>query len=522
MGVDGPSPVHLSSPLDTWHTPLISTADRSPQYHYLPSHLPPRSPQHHYLCLTTLSPLNARPPLRPHHSHHQEAETRRESHTTTLLRHPTRRLRGKVAAAAAAAAMSLSSPKQPETPVSVSKSSAQHDATPSPSSLTPLAAQTTPGDKVSTIKQGTTRDETKATDGGREEGDTSQSQEQPCDLILECVADMDACFKAFDKDEDGFLNQSEFSALCRALFRNERGKPYPVETSMLNTIFAIFDTNKDHVIDKEEFRYCWQKWIKQVVRPVTALVIVDVQNDFISGSLALYNCPAGHHGEEVIPPINRMLDENRFDVVVYSLDWHPDNHVSFIDNVHMRPLHSSCKLTSEETQVYDTVIFDVNNDGTPMEQKLWPRHCVQNTWGAELHEDLKVAEDAILVYKGTDPDTDSYSVFWDNNKKFHTTLNEELQKRGVTDVFVCGVAYDVCVAATTKHAIEEGYRTILIDDGCRGVSEEDIMITREHITANQGLVVHSSQVKNLATGRDRPPVLAYKLALELSKKTKKK
>lgn len=61
------------------------------------------------------------------------------------------------------------------------------------------------------------------------------------------------------------------------------------------------------------------------------------------------------------------------------------------------------------------------------------------------HHLFQVAEDAILVYKGTDPDTDSYSVFWDNNKKFHTTLNEELQKRGVTDVFVCGVAYDVCV-----------------------------------------------------------------------------
>ncbi|KAG0715057.1 Nicotinamidase [Chionoecetes opilio] len=96
-------------------------------------------------------------------------------------------------------------------------------------------------------------------------------------------------------------------------------------------------------------------------------------------------------------------------------------------------------------QVYDTAIFDVNNDDTPMEQKLWPRHCVQNSWGAELHEDLKVVEDAILVYKGTDPDTDSYSVFWDNNKKFHTKLNEELKKRDVTDVFVCGVAYDVCV-----------------------------------------------------------------------------
>lgn len=425
--------------------------------------------------------------------------------------------------------MPASFPKQPGTPVAPETPSAQHDTTPSPASLAtpPAHAPATPTGKTqeptpAQKSKGTPTDAPAATSGpagGREEGG---SQQETSDPFVGAAADMDACFKAFDKDEDGFLNQSEFSALCRALFRNERGKPYPVETSMLNTIFTIFDTNKDHVIDKEEFRYCWQKWIKQVVRPVTALVVVDVQNDFISGSLALSNCPAGHHGEEVIPPVNQVLEENRFDVVVYSLDWHPENHVSFIDNVQMRPLHTTCKLTSDEAKVYDTVIFDVNNDGTPMEQKLWPRHCVQNSWGAELHADLKVVEDAILVYKGTDPDTDSYSVFWDNNKKFHTTLNEELQKRGVTDVFVCGVAYDVCVASTTKHAIEEGYRTLLVDDACRGVCEDDIEYTKEHITANHGLIVHSSQVKNLATGRDRPPTLAYKLALELSKKMKKK
>ncbi|MPC88142.1 hypothetical protein E2C01_083036 [Portunus trituberculatus] len=81
--------------------------------------------------------------------------------------------------------MPLSSPKQRETPVSVSKSSAQHDATPSPSSLTPLAAHTTPGEEVSTLKQGATRDEKEATDGGRVEGDCSWFQEQTCGLILE-------------------------------------------------------------------------------------------------------------------------------------------------------------------------------------------------------------------------------------------------------------------------------------------------------------------------------------------------
>ncbi|RXG51540.1 Pyrazinamidase/nicotinamidase [Armadillidium vulgare] len=226
--------------------------------------------------------------------------------------------------------------------------------------------------------------------------------------------------------KDGVLNQTEFGALCRALFRNEKGKPYPVDTADLITLFTIFDTNKDNAINKEEFKFCWQKWIKQVVRPITCLLVVDVQNDFISGSLAISNCPAGHNGEEVIPPINRLLEEVNFDVVVYSLDWHPPDHVSFIDNIHNRPLHQSCKISSDDARVYDVVTFDIQH--RKQDQKMWPRHCVQNTYGAELHKDLKVSEDAVLVKKGTDPDVDSYSAFWDNNKLSYTSLNEELQK----------------------------------------------------------------------------------------------
>ncbi|XP_076046627.1 nicotinamide amidase isoform X2 [Oratosquilla oratoria] len=332
------------------------------------------------------------------------------------------------------------------------------------------------------------------------------------------LGDMDACFRAFDKDGDSSLNLAEFWALCRALFRDERGRPYPLESDLVERLFGIFDVNKDKVIDKDEFRFCWQRWIKKIVRPIVALIVVDVQNDFITGSLAISNCPAGHNGEEVIPIINRLEEEVPFHVIVYSLDWHPADHVSFIDNVRMRPMHKTSK--SEEAQVYDTVVFDVKRDGTPTTQMLWPRHCVQKSWGAELHKELKVAPEGILVYKGTDPDLDSYSAFWDNNKQSHTILNEELQKKNVTDVIICGIAYDICVAATASHANEEGYRTIVVDDACRGVSEEEIESAKGRLTTNHCLVIPSSQVKNLASGRDRPPVLGLKLALELGKKLK--
>ena len=81
---------------------------------------------------------------------------------------------------------------------------------------------------------------------------------------------------------------------------------------------------------------CWNKWIKVCTRPKSALLVVDVQNDFITGSLNIKKCSAGQDGSEVIEPINKLLDTVPFDAVFYSLDWHPTDHVSFIDNLPLR------------------------------------------------------------------------------------------------------------------------------------------------------------------------------------------
>ena len=89
-------------------------------------------------------------------------------------------------------------------------------------------------------------------------------------------------------------------------------------------------------------------------------------------------------------PINKLLETVGFPVVAYSLDWHPKDHLSFVNNVHMRKLHSTSKITDpNQVKAYDIVVFE----GPPMtEQVLWAEHCVQGTWGAELHKDLKVLE----------------------------------------------------------------------------------------------------------------------------------
>ena len=95
------------------------------------------------------------------------------------------------------------------------------------------------------------------------------------------------------------MNVNEFTALLKALFRNEKGKAYPIDGHMIGEIFSIFNVSGDGSLSKDEFVSCWNNWIKKIVRPVSALIVVDVQNDFITGTLSISNCPAGQNGVEV-------------------------------------------------------------------------------------------------------------------------------------------------------------------------------------------------------------------------------
>lgn len=124
-------------------------------------------------------------------------------------------------------------------------------------------------------------------------------------------------------------------------------------------------------------------------------------------------------------------------------------------------------------------------------------------------------DSGIKIYKGTNPEVDSYSVFWDNKKLSDTTLNSQLKIKKATDIYVCGLAYDVCVGATAVDAISAGYRTIIIDDCCRGVDLTDIENTKKKVISSFGVIVSSSSIKAMAEGRDRRPELGYKLAMEL-------
>ena len=176
---------------------------------------------------------------------------------------------------------------------------------------------------------------------------------------------------------------------------------------------------------------------------MTALIIVDVQNDFCpGGALAV----AG--GDLVVPVINSILP--RFDVVVATQDWHPRDHASFAAN------HPG-------TQVGQVVEL------AGLAQVMWPVHCVQNTPGAQIRADLDTSGLDGLFQKGTDPLVDSYSGFFDNGRLHATGLGDYLKGRGVTHVFVCGLATDYCVKWTALDALSLGFATTVISDACRGV-----------------------------------------------------
>lgn len=175
-----------------------------------------------------------------------------------------------------------------------------------------------------------------------------------------------------------------------------------------------------------------------------ALILVDIQNDFLPGGAL-----AVPRGDEVIPVANRLMP--RYDLVVATQDWHPADHQSFASQHPGRSVGQTIQL-----------------DG--LQQVLWPDHCVQETHGAEFAAQLHSEGIHFVVRKGTDRQTDSYSGFFDNQRRKATGLADVLQQRHVTDVDVLGLATDFCVKFTALDAVDLGFRTRIIVDGVRGVN----------------------------------------------------
>jgi nicotinamidase/pyrazinamidase len=175
----------------------------------------------------------------------------------------------------------------------------------------------------------------------------------------------------------------------------------------------------------------------------TALIVIDLQNDFCpGGALAV----AG--GDEIVPLVNRLIDQ--FAHVVVTQDWHPAGHSSFASQ------HTGKKPFESIELSYGA-------------QTLWPDHCVQNTTGAAFHPDLRWTRAELILRKGFRPEIDSYSAFFENDRKTPTGLAGYLRERGLTRLAMVGLATDFCVAYSALDAASHGFETLVLTDGCRAI-----------------------------------------------------
>ena len=173
-----------------------------------------------------------------------------------------------------------------------------------------------------------------------------------------------------------------------------------------------------------------------------ALIVVDVQNDFCpGGALAV----AG--GDEIVAPINnRMAD---FDAVILTQDWHPAGHSSFASS------HQAAEFSTTEMPYGSQV--------------LWPDHCVQGSIGAAFHKDLDIDRADLILRKGYRPGIDSYSAFFENDRRTSTGLEGYLKTRGVFDVTFVGLATDYCVAYSALDAARLGFAVSVDTALCRAI-----------------------------------------------------
>lgn len=195
------------------------------------------------------------------------------------------------------------------------------------------------------------------------------------------------------------------------------------------------------------------------------LIIADIQNDFLpGGSLAVPDSDA------IIPVVNKLV--HLFDLIVAIQDWHPANHKSFAS------MHPGKKPLD---------VIDLNG----LQQTLWPDHCIQGTKGAEYSEKIDMRKVETIFRKGTDPEIDSYSGFYDNGHRKSTGLAGYLRERKTSEVYVVGLAGDYCVYLTAMDSLVQKFPSYIIEDATRPINVENFKKAKQDFLENGGKIIQS-------------------------------
>ncbi len=201
-------------------------------------------------------------------------------------------------------------------------------------------------------------------------------------------------------------------------------------------------------------------------RADTALLIIDVQNDFCpGGALAI------DHGDAVVAPINAM--SARFANIILTQDWHPPEHLSFAVN-------------QPGKAPFETIPLPYGA------QTLWPAHCIRATHGAAFHPQLDRSRAQLVVRKGFRPAIDSYSAFFENDHATATGLHGYLQERGISQVVLSGLATDFCVAWSAIDAAKLGLTATVILSACAAINLHGSLATQLQAMQAAGVKVEES------------------------------
>ncbi|MDR1654626.1 MAG: bifunctional nicotinamidase/pyrazinamidase [Treponema sp.] len=218
----------------------------------------------------------------------------------------------------------------------------------------------------------------------------------------------------------------------------------------------------------------------------TALIEIDIQNDFcpayasLSGEKYPDGALAVEGGDDVIEPLNKLARAFAAQGarVIATQDWHPADHVSFAS------AHPGCKAG------------DAVDTAELKGQMLWPDHCVQGKNGAAFHERLDLEHVSLIIRKGFRRKLDSYSAFYENDRKTPTGLSAFLRGLEIGTVVLGGLATDYCVFYSAMDAVKEGYKTIVLLDACRGVGYPEGSVEKALDGMKQAGVIlaHSSEL----------------------------
>jgi nicotinamidase/pyrazinamidase len=206
---------------------------------------------------------------------------------------------------------------------------------------------------------------------------------------------------------------------------------------------------------------------KLTIHDQDVLLVVDIQNDFCPGGALSVSA-----GDEVVPIINRLAQ--RFQHVVLTQDWHPRGHLSFAS-------------THPGAKPYETIEVAYGA------QILWPDHCVQGTPGAEFRKDLQITHAELILRKGYHREIDSYSAFYENDRKTHTGLAGYLRERGFARVFLAGLAFDFCVRYSAEDAKREGFEAVVVEDACRGIDVDGSVAATRKLFSELGIACMSAE-----------------------------